>query len=86
MESYEKSDQISFTCEMDRHKLHVADCLSERVRSDRLSECLQSCCLDLVPTDEFVLCKMKKQKGGRILMVMMEIWTETTSWINGVPT
>ena len=36
----------------------VADCLTKRMRSDRLS-----CWLDLIPTDEYVLCKMKKQKG-----------------------
>ena len=41
----------------------VADCLTKRMRSDRLSECLRSCWLDLIPTDESVLCKMKKQKG-----------------------
>ena len=41
----------------------VADCLTKRMRSDRLSECLPSCWLDLIPTDESVLCKMKKQKG-----------------------
>ena len=41
----------------------VADCLTKRMRSDRLSECLRSCWLDLLPTDESVLCKMKKQKG-----------------------
>ena len=41
----------------------VADCLTKRMRSDRLSECLRSCWLDLIPTDETVLCKMKKQKG-----------------------
>ena len=41
----------------------VADCLTKRMRSDRLSGCLRSCWLDLVPTDESVLCKMKKQKG-----------------------
>ena len=33
----------------------VADCLTKRMRS--------SCWLDLIPTDESVLCKMKKQKG-----------------------
>ena len=43
----------------------VADCLTKRMRSDRLSGCLRSCWLDLIPTDESVLCKMKKQKGGR---------------------
>ena len=41
----------------------VADCLTKRMRSDRLSECFRSCWLDLIPTDESVLCKMKKQKG-----------------------
>ena len=41
----------------------VADCLTKRMRSDRLSECLRSCWLDLIPTDESVLCKMKKQQG-----------------------
>ena len=41
----------------------VADCLTKRMRSDRLSECLRSCWLDLNPTDESVLCKMRKQKG-----------------------
>ena len=41
----------------------VADCLTKRMRSDRLSECLRSCWLDLIPTDESVLCKMKKQTG-----------------------
>ena len=41
----------------------LADCLTKRMRSDRLSECLRSCWFDLVPTDESVLCKMKKQKG-----------------------
>ena len=41
----------------------VADYLTKRMRSDRLSERLRSCWLDLVPTDESVLCKMKKQKG-----------------------
>ena len=41
----------------------VADCLTKRMRSDRLSGCLRSCWLDLIPTDESVLCKMKKQKG-----------------------
>ena len=33
----------------------VADCLTKRMRSDRLSECLRSCWLDLIPTDESVL-------------------------------
>ena len=41
----------------------VADCLTKHMRSDRLSECLRTCWLDLIPTDESVLCKMKKQKG-----------------------
>ena len=41
----------------------VADCLTKRMRSDRLSGCLRSCWLDLIPTDGSVLCKMKKQKG-----------------------
>ena len=41
----------------------VADCLTKRMRSDRLSECFRSCWLDLIPTDESVLCKMQKQKG-----------------------
>ena len=41
----------------------VADCLTKRMRSDRLSECLRSCWHDLNPTDESVLCKMRKQKG-----------------------
>ena len=41
----------------------VADSLTKRMRSDRLSECLRSCWLDLITTDESVLCKMKKQKG-----------------------
>ena len=41
----------------------VADCLTKRMRSDRLSGCLRSCWLDLITTDESVLCKMKKQKG-----------------------
>ena len=41
----------------------VADYLTKRMRSDRLSECLRSCWLDLIPTDESVLCKMQKQKG-----------------------
>ena len=41
----------------------VADCLTKRMRSDRLSGCLRSCWLDLIPTDESVLCKMNKQKG-----------------------
>ena len=41
----------------------VADCLTKRMRSDRLSECLRLCWLDLLPTDESVLCKMVKQKG-----------------------
>ena len=41
----------------------VADCLTKRMRSDRLSLCLRSCWLDLIPTDESVHCKMKKQKG-----------------------
>ena len=41
----------------------VADRLTKRTRSDRLSECLRSCWLDLLSTDESVLCKMKKQKG-----------------------
>ena len=40
----------------------VADCLTKRMRSDRLSECLRSSWLDLNPTDESVLCKMRKQK------------------------
>ena len=43
----------------------VAHCLTKRMRSDRLSECLRSCWLDLVSTDESVLCKMKKQKGRK---------------------
>ena len=63
------------------------DCLTKRMRSDRLSECFRSCWLDLIPTDESVLCKMKKQKGeGQVLMVSLAIWTETTVLINGVPT
>ena len=41
----------------------VADCHTKRMRSDRLSGSLRSCWLDLIPTDESVLCKMKKQKG-----------------------
>ena len=41
----------------------VADCLTKCMRSDRLSGCLRSCWLDLIPTDESVLCKMKTQKG-----------------------
>ena len=41
----------------------VADCLTKRMRSNRLSECLRSCWLDLLPIDESDLCKMKKQKG-----------------------
>ena len=41
----------------------VADGLTKRVRSDRLSECLRSCWLDLFSTDESVLCKMKKKKS-----------------------
>ena len=41
----------------------VADFLTKRMRSDRLSECLRSCWLDFIPTDESVLCKMKKTKG-----------------------
>ena len=41
----------------------VADCLTRSMRSDRVSECLRSCWLDLIPTDESVFCKMKKQKG-----------------------
>ena len=40
----------------------VADCLTKRMRSDRLSECLRSCWLDWITTDESVLCTMKKQK------------------------
>ena len=40
----------------------VADCLTKRMRSDRLSGCLRSGWLDLIPTDESVFCKMKKQK------------------------
>ena len=40
----------------------VADCLTKRKQSDRLSECVRSCWLDLIPTDESVLCKMKKSK------------------------
>ena len=44
----------------------VADCLTKRLRSDRLSGCLRSCWPDLIPTDESVLCKMKKQKGTTI--------------------
>ena len=56
----------------------VADYLTKRMRSDRLSGCLRSCWLDLNPTDESVLCKMKKQKEGRILMAVLVTWTETT--------
>ena len=41
----------------------AADCLTKRMRNDRLSECLRSCWLDLLPSDVSVLCKMKKQKG-----------------------
>ena len=41
----------------------VADCLTKRMRSGRLNECFRTCWLDLIPTDESVLCKMKKQKG-----------------------
>ena len=41
----------------------VADGLTKLMRSDPLSGCLRSCWLDLIPTDESVLCKMKKQKG-----------------------
>ena len=41
----------------------VADCLTKRMQSDRLSECFRSCWLDLITTDESVLCKMKRQKG-----------------------
>ena len=46
-----------------QHCSMVADCLTKRMRSDRLSGCLRSCWLDLIPTDVSVLCKMKKQKG-----------------------
>ena len=41
----------------------MADCLTKRMRSDRLSGCIRSCWLDLNPTEESVLCKMKEQKG-----------------------
>ena len=43
----------------------VVDCVTKRMRSDRLSECLRPCWHDLIPTDESVFCKMKKQKGRR---------------------
>ena len=48
---------------MDRYEVHGGS-LTKRMRSDRLSECLRSCWLDLVPTDESVFCKLKKLKGG----------------------
>ena len=38
----------------------VADCLIKRMPSDRLCECLRSYWLDLLPTEESVLFKMKK--------------------------
>ena len=41
----------------------VADCLTKRMRSDRLSGGLRWCWLDSIPTDDSVLCKMRKQKG-----------------------
>ena len=64
MESYEKNRIRSARHgEMDGHKLDGGSCLAKRMRSDRLSECLRSCWLDLIPTDESVFCKMKKQKG-----------------------
>ena len=64
----------------------VADCLAKRMRSGRLSGCLRSCWLDLIPTDESVLCKNEETKGkGRILMVVLVTWTETTILINCVP-
>ena len=64
MESYEKNRIRSARHgEMDRHELHGGRLFTKRMRSDRLSGCLRSCWLDLIPTDESVLCKMKKQKG-----------------------
>ena len=55
------SDQLDMVRWIDTSCM-VADCLTKRMRSDRLSECLRSCWLDLIPTDESVLCKMKDQK------------------------
>ena len=52
------SDQLDMVRWIDTSCM-VADCM----RSDRLSGCLRSCWLDLIPTDESVLSKTKKQKG-----------------------
>ena len=38
----------------------VADCLTKRMRSDRLSECLRSCWLDLLSTDE---CPLQNEEA-----------------------
>ena len=65
----------------------VADCLTKRMRSDRLSECLRSCWLDLLPTDESVLCNMKKsRRAERALMTTLVTQTRTTILVNAVPT
>ena len=39
----------------------VADCLTKRMRSDRLSGCLRSCLLDLIPTDDSVRREGEKE-------------------------
>ena len=62
----------------------VTDCLTKRMRSDRLSECLRSCWLELIPTDESVLCRKKKQKGRTRPDGNAATQTETTILVNGV--
>ena len=43
----------------------VADCLTERMRSDRLSECLRSIWLDLIPTDESICPLQNEEAKGK---------------------
>ena len=64
MESYvEKigSDQPDMVRWIDTSCM-VADCLTKRMRSDRLSGCLRSCLLDLIPTDDSVRREGEKER------------------------
>ena len=40
----------------------IADCLTQHAESWRLDACLRRCLLE--PTDEIILCEMKKQQGS----------------------